>query len=311
MKKISIVVPCFNEEESLPLFYKEISKVIDDMKVDIEYIFVNDGSKDNTLEVIRNLAKNDDKVKYISFSKNFGKEAAMLAGLKEATGDYVTTMDADLQDPPELLIKMYDCLEEGKYDCCATRSVTRKGYSFFRKLFTKWFYKIIEKISKVEMVDGARDFRLMNRKMVDALVSMGEYNRYLKGMFGYIGFDTYWITYENKERVAGTTKWNFWKLFSYAIDGIVGYSTAPLVFSAVLGFVFCILSICMIIFIVLRTLLFGDPVSGWPSLVCIIFLLSGIQLFTIGIIGEYLAKVYLETKKRPIYIVKETEKDIK
>lgn len=311
MKKISIVVPCFNEEESLPLFYKEISKVIDDMKVDIEYIFVNDGSKDNTLEAIRNLAKNDDKVKYISFSKNFGKEAAMLAGLKEATGDYVTTMDADLQDPPELLIKMYDCLEEGKYDCCATRSVTRKGYSFFRKLFTKWFYKIIEKISKVEMVDGARDFRLMNRKMVDALVSMGEYNRYLKGMFGYIGFDTYWITYENKERVAGTTKWNFWKLFSYAIDGIVGYSTAPLVFSAVLGFIFCILSICMIIFIVLRTLLFGDPVSGWPSLVCIIFLLSGIQLFTIGIIGEYLAKVYLETKKRPIYIVKETEKDIK
>lgn len=311
MKKISIVVPCFNEEESLPLFYDAVEKVLKNMDVEHEYIFVNDGSSDNTLKIIRFLAKKDKDVRYISFSRNFGKEAAMLAGLENATGDYITTMDADLQDPPELLEEMYKVLEEGKYDCCATKSTSRNGYGFIRKTFTKWFYKIIEKLSKTEMVAGARDFRLMNRKMVDAIISMKEYNRYSKGIFSFVGFDTYWIEYENKERVAGTTKWDFWKLFSYAIDGIVGFSTAPLVFSALLGIIFCIVSLIMIVFIVIRTLMFGDPVSGWPSLVCIIFLMGGIQLFTIGIIGEYLAKTYLETKNRPIYIVKETEKDVK
>ena len=311
MKKISIVVPCYNEEESLPLFYDAVEKVIKNMKVEHEYIFVNDGSKDNTLKIIRFLAKKDKHVRYISFSRNFGKEAAMFAGLENATGDYVTTMDADLQDPPELLEEMYKVLEEGKYDCCATKSTSRNGYGFIRKTFTKWFYKIIGKLSKTEMVAGARDFRLMSRKMVDAIISMKEYNRYSKGIFSFVGFDTYWIEFENKERVAGTTKWNFWKLFSYAIDGIVGFSTAPLVFSALLGIIFCIVSLIMVIFIIVRTLMFGDPVSGWPSLVCIIFFMGGIQLFTIGIIGEYLAKTYLETKDRPIYIVKETEKDAK
>ena len=311
MKKISIVVPCYNEEESLPLFYDAVEKVIKNMDIEHEYIFVNDGSSDNTLKIIRFLAKKDKHVRYISFSRNFGKEAAMLAGLEAASGNYVTTMDADLQDPPELLEDMYKVLEEGKYDCCATKSTSRNGYSMVRKTFTSWFYKIIGKLSKTEMVAGARDFRLMNRKMVDAIISMKEYNRYSKGIFSFVGFDTYWIEYENKERVAGITKWNFWKLFSYAIDGIVGFSTAPLVFSALLGIIFCIVSLIMIIFIVVRTLMFGDPVSGWPSLVCIIFFMGGIQLFTIGIIGEYLAKTYLETKNRPIYIVKETEKDVK
>lgn len=311
MKKISIVVPCYNEEESLPLFYDAVDKVIKEMEVDHEYIFVNDGSHDGTLKIMRFLAKKDMHVRYISFSRNFGKEAAMLAGLEAATGDYITTMDADLQDPPELLKDMYRILEEGKYDCCATKSTSRKGYGFFRKLFTKWFYKIIEKVSKTEMVDGARDFRLMTRQMVDAVISMKEYNRYSKGLFGFVGFDTYWIEFENHERVAGTTKWNFWKLFAYAIDGIVAFSTTPLVFSAIMGLIFCFISIVMIIFIVVKTLVYGDPVSGWPSLVCIIFLMSGIQLFTIGIIGEYLSKTYLETKKRPIYIVKETEESVK
>jgi len=311
MKKISIVVPCYNEEESLPLFYDAVDNIIKEMDVEHEYVFVNDGSRDGTLKIMRFLAKKDKNVRYISFSRNFGKEAAMIAGLEAATGDYITTMDADLQDPPELLKDMYRILEEGKYDCCATKSTSRKGYGFFRKLFTKWFYKIIAKVSKTEMVAGARDFRLMTRQMVDAIVSMKEYNRYSKGLFSFVGFDTYWIEFENQERVAGTTKWNFWKLFAYAIDGIVAFSTAPLVFSAILGLIFCFVSIIMIIFIVIKTLVYGDPVSGWPSLVCIIFLMSGIQLFTIGIIGEYLAKTYLETKKRPIYIVKETEESVK
>ena len=311
MKKISIVVPCYNEEESLPLFYDAVDNIIKEMDVEYEYVFVNDGSRDGTLKIMRFLAKKDKNVRYISFSRNFGKEAAMIAGLEAATGDYITTMDADLQDPPELLKDMYRILEEGKYDCCATKSTSRKGYGFFRKLFTKWFYKIIAKVSKTEMVAGARDFRLMTRQMVDAIVSMKEYNRYSKGLFSFVGFDTYWIEFENQERVAGTTKWNFWKLFAYAIDGIVAFSTAPLVFSAILGLIFCFVSIVMIIFIVVKTLVYGDPVSGWPSLVCIIFLMSGIQLFTIGIIGEYLAKTYLETKKRPIYIVKETEESVK
>ena len=301
-------MPCYNEEEALPIFYDEVEKVTKKLDAEIEYIFVNDGSKDNTIKILRFLAKKDKRVRYISFSRNFGKEAAMLAGLEASTGTYITTMDADLQDPPELLIEMFDALEKEDYDICAAKSKSRNGYSFLRKTFTKWFYKIIAKISKVEMVDGARDFRLMKRPVVDAIISMKEYNRYSKGLFAFVGFDTKWLEFENKERVAGTTKWNFWKLFKYAVEGIVAFSTAPLIIAALAGIILCIASFIMIIFIIARTLIFGDPVSGWPSLVCIIFFLSGIQLFATGIIGEYLAKTYLETKNRPVYIIKETEK---
>ena len=308
MKKISIVVPCYNEEEALPIFYDEVEKVTKKLDAEIEYVFVNDGSCDNTLKILRFLAKKDKRVRYISFSRNFGKEAAMLAGLEAAEGDYITTMDADLQDPPELLLEMFDALEKEDYDICAAKSKSRNGYSPLRKIFTKWFYKIIAKISKVEMVDGARDFRLMRRVVVDAIISMKEYNRYSKGLFAFVGFDTKWLEFENKERVAGTTKWNFWKLFKYAVEGIVAFSTAPLIIAALAGIILCLVSFIMIIFIIARTLIFGDPVSGWPSLVCIIFFLSGIQLFATGIIGEYLAKTYLETKNRPVYIIKETEK---
>lgn len=308
MKKVSIVVPCYNEEEALPIFYDEVEKITKKLDAEIEYIFVNDGSRDNTLKILRFLAKKDKRVRYISFSKNFGKEAAMLAGLDASTGDYVTTMDADLQDPPELLLEMFDALENEDYDICAAKSKSRNGYSFIRKTFTKWFYKLIAKISKTEMVDGARDFRLMKRPVVDAIISMREYNRYSKGLFSFVGFDTKWLEFENKERVAGTTKWNFWKLFKYAIEGIVAFSTAPLIIAALAGIILCVVSFIMIIFIILRTLIFGDPVNGWPSLACIIFFLSGIQLFATGIIGEYLAKTYLEIKGRPIYIIKETEK---
>lgn len=309
---ISIIVPCYNEEESIPIFYKEINKIIKKMKnVDFELIFINDGSKDRTLEILRNLAKKDKKVRYISFSRNFGKEAGILAGLKASVGDFVAMMDVDLQDPPYLLIEMYEELQNKEYDCVATRSVSRNGYSFFRKLFTKWYYKIINKISKTTIVDGARDFRLMTRQMVDAILSMEEYNRYSKGIFSWVGFNTKWITFENTERVAGTTKWNFWKLFAYSIESIVGFSTMPLLISSIVGVLFCLISFIMIIVIIIKTISFGDPVAGWPSLVCIIFFVSGIQLFCLGIMGQYLAKTYLETKKRPIYIVKETEKDVK
>lgn len=313
MKKISIVVPCYNEEESLPLFYKEVNKVTEKMKAkaEFEFVFVNDGSKDNTLEELRNLAKKDKRVRYISFSRNFGKEAGMLAGLENATGDYITTMDADLQDPPTLLEEMFDTLESGEYDCCATKSTNRKGYSFLRKTFTKWFYDIIGKISKTEMVPGARDFRLMTRQMVDAIISMREYNRYSKGLFSFVGFKTKWIDFEIEDRAAGTSKFNFWKLFSYAIEGIVAFSTAPLVFAALVGVIFCFIAFILIIFIIVKTLVWGDPVGGWPSMACILFFVGGIQLFCTGIIGEYLAKTYLETKHRPVYIVKETEKDLK
>lgn len=309
--KISIIVPCYNEEESLPIFYEEINKVIKQMKkVEFELIFINDGSKDRTLEILRNMAKNDKTVRYISFSRNFGKESGILAGLEASVGDYVAMMDVDLQDPPHLLIEMYEELQNKEYDCVATRSVSRNGYSFFRKLFTKWYYKIINKISKTTIVDGARDFRLMTRQMVDAILSMKEYNRYSKGIFSWVGFNTKWITFENTERVAGTTKWNFWKLFAYSIESIVGFSTMPLLISSIIGVLFCLISFIMIIVIIIKTIMFGDPVAGWPSLVCIIFLVSGIQLFCLGIMGQYLAKTYLETKNRPVYIVKETEKDV-
>lgn len=311
-EKISVVVPCYNEEETILLFYQEITKIIEKMKKQVifELIFINDGSKDKTLEKIKKLACTDKKVRYISFSRNFGKEAAMLAGLEYATGDYVTTMDVDLQDPPELLEEMYRLIKEEKYDCVATKSTSRNGYSLFRKFCTKWYYSIIRKFSKIEMVAGARDFRLMTRQMVNAVLSMKEYNRYSKGLFSFVGFDTKWIEYENQERVAGTTKWSIWKLFTYAFDGITAFSTMPLVISAVIGVLFCLIAFIMIVIIIFKTIVWGDPVSGWPSLVCIIFLVSGIQLFCIGISGYYLSKTYLETKKRPIYIIKETEKDV-
>lgn len=307
MDKISIIVSCYNEEQALPIFYEEIKKVKEkDFNENIfEYIFVNDGSYDKTLEIMKELSQKDENVKYISFSRNFGKEAAMLAGLEAATGDYVTLMDADLQDPPSLLRKMYDFIKNEGYDCVGTRRVTRKGEPPIRSLFARIFYKLINKMSKVEMVDGARDYRLMTKQMKDSILSMKEYNRYSKGLFSFVGFKTKWIEYENVERVAGETKWSFWKLFKYAIEGITAFSTVPLVVSSGIGLLFCLISFLLIIAIIVKTLVLGDPTSGWPSLVCIIFMVSGIQLFSIGIIGQYLAKTYLEVKNRPIYIIKE------
>ena len=313
MKKLlSVIVSCYNEEEALPLFYKEVNKISKKMNyLDFEFIFINDGSSDNTLNVIKKLRKRDKRVKFVSFSRNFGKEAAMFAGLEFCKGDFITLMDADLQDPPKLLVEMYRLIDEDGYDCVATRRVTRKGEPPIRSFFARLFYKIINKISKIEMVDGARDYRLMTRQMVNSIISLREYNRYSKGLFSFVGFDTFWLEYENVERVKGETKWSFWKLFIYAIDGICAFSTTPLIISAIIGFLFCLISFMMILLIVVKTLLYGDPVGGWPSLVCIIFMVSGIQLFSIGIIGQYLAKAYLETKNRPIYIVKESSKDVK
>ena len=308
MKKIlSIIVPCYNEEQALPFFYQEIDKVSKELKeLNFELIFVNDGSKDKTLEVLKEYHQKDKRVKYISFSRNFGKEAAMYAGLVHAKGDYVTIMDADLQDPPSLLKEMYQLTEKEGYDCVGTRRVTRKGEPPIRSFCARMFYKLINRLSKVEMVDGARDYRFMNRKMVNAILELKEYNRYSKGLFSFVGFKTKWLEYENINRVAGETKWSFWKLFIYALDGITAFSTVPLVLSAILGLVFCLISFIMIIAIIIKTLVYGDPVSGWPSLVCIIFLCSGVQLFCMGIIGQYLSKTYLETKKRPIYIIGES-----
>lgn len=308
MKKIAIVVPCYNEQEAIPYFYEEVNKVSNTMrdKTEFEFLFINDGSKDNTLNVLRNLSKKDSRVKYISFSRNFGKEAAMYAGLKEATGDCVAIMDADLQDPPALLPEMFDTLEEGEYDCVATRRVTRKGESKIRSFFARLFYKIMNLISNTEVVDGARDFRLMSRQMVNAILEIGEYNRFSKGIFGFVGFNTKWLEYENIERVAGKTKWSFWKLLLYALDGFTAFSTKPLNISTFVGILFCLISLIMIIFIICKTLIFGDPVGGWPSLACIVLFVGGVQLFCTGIMGEYLSKTYLEVKNRPIYIVKET-----
>lgn len=306
MNKISIIVPCFNEEESIPFFYKEIMDVYKKMgEVMFEILFIDDGSSDNTLSILKNLALKDEKVRFISLSRNFGKEAALLAGLEKSTGDFICIMDADLQDPPKLLIEMYDSIINLNYDCVATRRVDRKGEPIIRSFFSRCFYKIINKISKVEIVDGARDFRLMTRQMVDAIVSLKEYNRFSKGIFGFVGFKTKWIEYENIKRVAGSTKWSFWKLFIYSIEGIVAFSTVPLVIATLIGLFFCFIAFIMIGVIIIKTLIFNDSVAGWPSLACIIFFVSGVQLFTTGIIGNYLAKTYLETKNRPIYIVKE------
>lgn len=308
MKKISIIVPCYNEEQAIPFFYEEITKIAKEMKVNFEYIFVNDGSKDKTIEVVKEYAKKDKRVKYIHFSRNFGKEAAMLAGLELSTGDYIAIMDADLQDPPALLPEMLNILEDGTtdYDCVGTRRVTRKGEPPIRSFFARMFYKIINKMSKVEMVDGARDYRLMTRQMVNSILELQEYNRYSKGLFQFVGYNTKWLEYENIERVAGETKWSFWKLFLYALEGIIAFTTIPLAISSIMGLLFCIVSFIMIIVIITKTIIYGDPTSGWPSLVCIIFFVSGIQLFCLGIMGQYLAKTYLETKKRPIYIIKES-----
>ena len=307
MKKIAIVVPCYNEQEAIPYFYEEINKVSNNMNsnAEFEFLFVNDGSKDNTLNVLRELSKKDNRVKYISFSKNFGKEAAMYAGLKEANGDYIAIMDADLQDPPSLLPEMFDTLEEGEYDCVATRRVTRKGEPKIRSFFARLFYKIMNAISNTEVVDGARDFRLMTKQMVNAILEISEYNRFSKGIFGFVGFNTKWLEYENIERVAGKTKWSFWKLFLYSIDGFTAFSTKPLILSTFVGILFCLIALIMIIVIICKTLILGDPVGGWPSLACIILFVGGIQLFCTGISGQYLAKTYLEVKHRPIYIVKE------
>ncbi len=311
-EKISIIVPCYNEEEAIPYFYEEIKKVAQEMNyVTFEYLFINDGSKDNTLEKLRELSRKDKKVRYISFSRNFGKEAAMYAGLKNVTGDYVAIMDADLQDPPSLLPKMYNYLKNEDYDTVGTRRVTRKGEPPIRSFFARMFYKIINKMSKVEMVDGARDYRLMKRQVVDAIIELKEYNRYSKGLFSFVGFNTKWIEYENVKRVAGETKWSFWKLFLYALDGITAFSVVPLAMASIMGLLFCFIAFVMIIVIICKTLIWGDPVSGWPSMVCIIFLVSGVQLFCIGILSQYLSKTYLETKNRSIYIIKETEKDNK
>lgn len=306
-KKLSIVVACYNEEEALPYFYKEVCEVAKKMSsLEFEFIFVNDGSKDKTLEVVKGFREKDKRVRYVSFSRNFGKEAAMYAGLEASKGDYVTLMDADLQDPPALLEEMYSYIKDEGYDCVGTRRVTRKGEPPIRSFFARMFYKIINKLSKVEMVDGARDYRLMTRQMVDAIISMKEYNRYSKGLFSFVGFKTKWLEYENVNRVAGETKWSFWKLFLYAIDGITAFSTVPLVLSTVIGFIFCLVSFIMILVIIGKTLIYGDPVSGWPSMVCIMFMIGGIQLFCMGIMGQYLSKTYLESKNRPIYIVKES-----
>lgn len=313
MGKISTIIPCYNEQEALPYFLEEIRKVADNMSatgdVSFEFLFVNDGSKDKTLDILRQAAQQDKRVHYISFSRNFGKEAAMYAGLKNATGDYVAIMDADMQDPPSLLPEMYAALQSGEYDSVATRRVDRKGEPPIRSFFARCFYKIINRISDADIVDGARDFRLMKRQMVDAIVSMSEYNRFSKGIFGWVGFRTKWLPYENVERVAGETKWSFWKLFKYSLQGIIAFSTAPLAIASVLGIVLCLAAFLMIVVIVVKTLAYGDPVGGWPSLACIILFLGGIQLLSIGILGQYLAKTYLETKHRPIYIVAETSGD--
>ncbi len=306
-KKISLIVPCYNEQEALPCFYKEVCKVAGQIsEYELEFLFVNDGSSDQTLEELKALAQKDGRVKYLSFSRNFGKEAAMYAGFCNASGEYVAVMDADLQDPPSLLPKMIAILETGEYDSVATRRVTRKGEPPIRSLFARIFYKIMNHISDADVVDGARDFRLMKKDMVDAIVTMSEYNRFSKGIFGWIGYRTYWLPFENVERVAGETKWNFWKLFKYSLDGIVNFSHVPLALASWMGIFLTIASFFMTVFVIIRKLFLGDPVAGWASLVCIIIFLGGIQLFCLGIMGQYLAKTYLETKKRPHFIVSET-----
>lgn len=311
MKKlISLIIPCYNEEEALKYLYDELCRVSEQMgSYDFEFLFVNDGSKDRTLEILKQYAVTDTRVIYMSFSRNFGKEAAMYAGFCSAKGDYVAVMDADMQDPPALLPEMVTYLESGEYDSVATRRVTRKGEPPIRSFFARKFYKLINKISDADIVDGARDFRLMTRDMVDAIVEIGEQNRFSKGIFGWIGFRTKWLPFENVERVAGETKWNFWGLFKYSLDGIINFSQAPLSIASFVGLFFTFIAFVAVIFIMIRKLVWGDPVSGWPSLVCIISFIGGIQLFCMGIIGQYLSKTYVEVKKRPHYIIGETNSE--
>ena len=310
MQKLSLIIPCYNEEEALPFFYAEVDKISALLtKYEVEMLFVNDGSKDKTLDVIKELAEKDKRVKYLSFSRNFGKESAMYAGFCNVTGDLVAVMDADMQDPPSLLPKMLQIIEEEGYDSVATRRVTRKGEPKIRSFFARMFYKLMGKISDVDLVDGARDFRLMKRKMVDAIVAMSETNRFSKGIFGWIGFKTYWLEYENVKRVAGQTKWSFWGLFKYSMEGITNFSDAPLQLASWSGLFFTLISVVSLLVVFIRALCFGDKVAGWPSTICIILFVGGVQLFCLGMIGQYIAKIFRETKKRPIYIVSETNVD--
>ena len=308
MKKISIVIPCFNEEEMIPIYYQTMVEFHKNniQNFNLELIFVNDGSSDNTLIKIKELVNvKNIEVKYISFSRNFGKEAAMFAGLEHSSGDYIAVMDVDLQDPPEMLVDMIYYIEQEDFDIVGTRRVTRKGEPPIRSFFARCFYKIINKISHTPIVDGARDYRLMKKEVVEAILQVKEYNRFSKGIFSWVGFKTKWLEYENVERVAGETKWNFWKLLLYSIDGITAFSTVPLSLATFAGFGCCLFSILSMIIIIIRELIWQGSAYGWPSMVCIIFLLSGIQLFSIGILGQYLSKTYMETKNRPIYIIKE------
>lgn len=307
MKLLSVIVPCYNEEESIADFYEELMKnssFFKEKDLEVEILYIDDGSKDGTVREVKKLHEKDERVRLISFSRNFGKEAGIYAGLKSAKGDYLVVMDVDLQDPPSLLPEMFSYIEEG-YDSVATRRVTRKGEPVIRSFFARMFYKLMNKISSTEIVDGARDYRLMTRQVADAILSMQEYNRFTKGIYGWVGFQTKWLEFENVERRKGETKWSFWKLLKYSLEGIISFSTAPAGFASFMGIAFCMLAFLLIAVIIVRTLIFGDPVAGWPSLVCIISLVSGVQLFCVGIVGQYVAKTYLEVKKRPIYIVKE------
>ncbi len=307
MKLLSVIVPCYNEEETVADFYEEFIKnraFFEEKGLDYEIFYIDDGSRDRTVEEIKKLREKDERVHMVSFSRNFGKEAAMYAGFEHANGDYVVTMDVDLQDPPSLLPEMFSYLEEG-YDSVATRRVSRKGEPPIRSMFARMFYWLMRKISRTEIVDGARDYRLMTRQMVDAILSMKEYNRFTKGIYGWVGFQTKWLEFENVERKKGETKWSFWKLLLYSLEGIMAFSTAPLAFASIMGILFCALAFCMIIVIIVKTAVFGDPTSGWPSMICILCLVSGVQLFCMGIVGQYLSKAYMEVKGRPIYIAKE------
>ncbi|MBQ4482907.1 MAG: glycosyltransferase family 2 protein [Lachnospiraceae bacterium] len=314
MSLISAIVPCYNEQEAIPFFYEAIVKTAGEMKetwkdLEFEFLFIDDGSKDGTLKEIEALRQKDKRVRFVSFSRNFGKEAALYAGLSNARGDYAVTMDADMQDPPSLLPDMYRAVKEEGYDSAATRRVTRKGEPVIRSFFARRFYRLINRMSSADIVDGARDYRIMTRRMIDAIVNMREYNRFTKGIYGWIGFNTKWIEFENVERIAGETKWSFWKLFGYAMEGIIGFSTAPLSMATWFGLFMGVVSFLGIIFIIVKKLVFGDPTGGWSSMVCIILLVAGIQLFCIGVMGQYLAKTYLETKQRPIYIARRTSED--
>ena len=303
---ISAIVPCYNEEEALPYFYREICRVSGEMgEVDFEFLFIDDGSSDKTLDVLRKLAAKDKRVRYLSFSRNFGKEAAMYAGFQNCRGDYAAVMDADLQDPPALLPEMLRWIREEGYDSVATRRVTRKGEPPIRSFFARRFYGLMRRISKTEIVDGARDYRLMTRQYLNALLRLSEVSRFSKGLYGWVGFRTKWLEFENQERVAGTTKWSFWKLLLYSFDGIVAFSVTPLAIASLMGILLCLVSLAAVCFIVVRTLLYGDPVAGWPSLACIITFIGGVQLLCMGILGQYLSKTYLEVKNRPIYLVRE------